>query len=522
MSDKALTLTADQRRRLLDALELMALCDTSQGRSLLLGDLPANLVSSIPRSETKTIDLSNIVDLTDRWGMIDGEKPALLVVLENARREMENSDVGRKLDALYREITATPSLPLTPASVLKSRVEQYLKFKEAIEAGSWQQALQLAQGIETYNDVPELVTRARAGIEVQEQRAAEVKARIDQLMQLVADAYAEHNWLQVIKRAQQLGVNTPAEFEDWISEAWTEVLKNAHEHSINGHRNQVRALLVSQDSQYVISASTDTLLKLWGLDTGEEIKTFSGHRREVYAAAISPDGQMGLSGSNDNSAKLWDLSNGNELRTLSGHTNGVYAIAFTPDGQQAVSGSDDTTLRLWDLTSAKQVRLFEGHKGPIYSVAVTPDGKYVISGSRDKTLILWDLASGEIRHILKGHRTPVSTLALTPDGQMAVSGSYDGEVRVWHLASGENLRTFQTEATIWDLTITPNSLYAVVGSEVNTLSIWDITSGRLLRAFPDRTNIVSAVAVTPDGRAIIAGEWSGTIRIWTVPSTLLT
>lgn len=46
--------------------------------------------------------------------------------------------------------------------------------------------------------------------------------------------------------------------------------------------------------------------------------------------------------------KLWDVETGEEIRTLSGHTEPIESLAFSHDGKILASGSFDGTVLLWD------------------------------------------------------------------------------------------------------------------------------------------------------------------------------
>jgi WD40 repeat protein len=56
-----------------------------------------------------------------------------------------------------------------------------------------------------------------------------------------------------------------------------------------------------------------------------------------------------VSGSDDNTIKLWNVETGQEIRTLKGHDNSVSSVNFSPDGKTLVSGSADNTIKLWNL-----------------------------------------------------------------------------------------------------------------------------------------------------------------------------
>ena len=55
---------------------------------------------------------------------------------------------------------------------------------------------------------------------------------------------------------------------------------------------------------------------------------------EHRAIAVSPDGKYIVSGSDDKTVKVWSLETGQEVRTLSGHTDSVNAVAVSPEPSQ--------------------------------------------------------------------------------------------------------------------------------------------------------------------------------------------
>ncbi len=55
------------------------------------------------------------------------------------------------------------------------------------------------------------------------------------------------------------------------------------------------------------------------------------------------------SGSYDDSVKLWSIESQNEITTLLGHFDSVLSVAFSPDGKYLASGSKDDTVKLWSV-----------------------------------------------------------------------------------------------------------------------------------------------------------------------------
>jgi WD40 repeat protein len=69
----------------------------------------------------------------------------------------------------------------------------------------------------------------------------------------------------------------------------------------------VTALALSADGRRAISGSLDRTVRLWGVDTGEELYRFTGHTDVVGGVALSPDGRLALSGGADATVRLWGL-----------------------------------------------------------------------------------------------------------------------------------------------------------------------------------------------------------------------
>ncbi|HZF51915.1 MAG TPA: AAA family ATPase, partial [Polyangiaceae bacterium] len=108
-------------------------------------------------------------------------------------------------------------------------------------------------------------------------------------------------------------------------------------------------------------------------------RTLMGHTGEVNACAITPDGRRIVSASDDTTLKVWDLDSGRLLRSLEGHSRHVTACAITPDGRRIVSASWDKTLEVWDLDSGRLERSLEGHSDSVTACAITPDGRRIVS-----------------------------------------------------------------------------------------------------------------------------------------------
>ena len=171
------------------------------------------------------------------------------------------------------------------------------------------------------------------------------------------------------------------------------------------------------------------------------IQTLVGHSSRVTTVSITPDGSKVISGSYDNTIKIWNINTGEELKTLNGHSSSVTAVSITPDGSKIISGSYDNTLKIWNINTGEELKTLKGHSSLVNAVSITPDGSKVISGSYDNTLKIWNINTGEELKTLKGHSFSVNAVSITPDGSKVISGSYDNTLKIWNINTGEELKT---------------------------------------------------------------------------------
>ena len=114
----------------------------------------------------------------------------------------------------------------------------------------------------------------------------------------------------------------------------------------------VGQLLFTADGKKLITGSYFGTAKVWDVESGKLLFTFSRHGDRVTALAISPDGRTLATGSRDNHFKLWNIESGELILTSSSIGQEVKVITFSQDGKRLMTISDDRIM-IWETSSGQ-------------------------------------------------------------------------------------------------------------------------------------------------------------------------
>lgn len=205
--------------------------------------------------------------------------------------------------------------------------------------------------------------------------------------------------------------------------------------TIMGHSDWVNAVKIDLPSRTLFSASDDTTIKLWDLDTHHELRTYKGHVAQVQQVLPLPrefeiDEDEFVPNANNDASDTASLASDT---SQSSSSNTYEEAPFFPDDPSRpdppsymLTGALDNTIRLWHVPSGRCVHKFFGHVEGIWSLAA--DSLRLVSGGHDKTIKIWDPRTGKHERTLTGHTGPVTCVGLSDE--RVVSGSEDGSVRV--------------------------------------------------------------------------------------------
>ncbi len=284
----------------------------------------------------------------------------------------------------------------------------------------------------------------------------------------------------------------------------------------SGPNDYIYGLDFSPDSQRLLSASTDSTLRVHDVQTGEQLTLMESAEDYFYNAEYSPDGSLIAAAGAKGTIQLWDAADGRRLGMAWDHSDAVSKVRFSPDGRQLASAGYDKQLRLWRLADEIAPSGFS-HAEHIEAMAPEPSNRWLLTTAAPDELHLFDLhAFGPPRTLHHDLGDAVYSLTISQDGTQVAIGGERGALRLLDVASGA-LRSLEGHSSsIWCLDFSPDGSRLASGSGDRTLRTWDVASGAPLLELTDLNAHFEQVAISPDGQLVAGSGGLADIYLWSM------
>ena len=149
--------------------------------------------------------------------------------------------------------------------------------------------------------------------------------------------------------------------------------------TFKAHEDWVSYLL-SVDNTKLISCSSekDKKIKVWNLDTFECIKELEGHTEVVSYLELTKDSKL-LSCSADKTVKLWQIETGEELKSIIFDHRVYYVQSVNEDLIAVALGKGD--IQIYNFKQAEKIKTFEAHSSTICCLNYLPSDGNLLSAT---------------------------------------------------------------------------------------------------------------------------------------------
>jgi WD40 repeat protein len=270
--------------------------------------------------------------------------------------------------------------------------------------------------------------------------------------------------------------------------------------SLYGHRGGVGALAFSSDGKFLATANG----KVLGGATG--------------ARVVEPS-----------NIRVWDAVSGQLVKSWTGHGGIVARLAFTRDGKALAAVAwaklgDPALLHIWDMAANKTVRTLAASEGTLLDVA--PDGHFVMlaaGAKQDGPRRLRFLTPDTLKEA-RSLPLPASfgAVSLRPDGRrLAAMVHGEGRLAILNVETSEEVLRVPARGDMLYYSGDGKRLAVV---QQDAIGIYDAESGMQLGALRDRGDWFGHPTWSRDGRRLLTmpqpyyvapyEEFLGTVKVW--------
>ncbi|XP_026875977.2 angio-associated migratory cell protein [Electrophorus electricus] len=286
-----------------------------------------------------------------------------------------------------------------------------------------------------------------------------------------------------------------------------------------GHKDSVTCAVFSHDSKLVASGDMSGLIKVWRVETKEEIWSFE--IGDLEWLQWHPHAPVLLAGAADGNVWMWKIPSG-ECKTLQGPNCQATSGKILPDGRRAVVGYEDGTLRLWDLKQGNTIYVIkgqDGHQGALTSMECNKDGTLVLTGSVDGQAKLINTSTGKVVGCLSLDNSDTGNTVEEQDSNSVESVGFcnvlplvavaylDGTLAIYDLSTQSLRHSCKHEVGIVHLQWEEASAMVAVCNLGGVVTLWDGRSGSMVSEYHGHSaeildftlNREASVAVTAGG-----------------------
>jgi WD40 repeat protein len=280
------------------------------------------------------------------------------------------------------------------------------------------------------------------------------------------------------------------------------------------------------------------------------------HLAGVRSVIFAQGGELVLSGSMDKKLGFWPTSGNRTLgQSPGGHAAGITGVAYSESSGIAASADDGGDIVLWSVQTDTLRKISDvrwriapppGPTSPgdpaeaaspqITSIALNSKGTILAAASRQMHITLWDITDVQLPKEIATfgnlvHKSDIVRIVFVPNGpdrDKLVSADLGGRVALWNPdvpGSGKPDATFKTQERLETraLAVSPDGKWIVAGDDKGDLHVWTAGARGL-----DQANVkilskqsrgqINDLAFSRDGKSLFSVSDDKSLIRWTLPT----
>ncbi|MGB0549667.1 MAG: hypothetical protein ACPGR8_11100 [Limisphaerales bacterium] len=273
------------------------------------------------------------------------------------------------------------------------------------------------------------------------------------------------------------------------------------------HNKLIITADVSHDETIVATPSIDATVRLWDIETGQEIADPLQHDGGVWYSIFSPDQTKIATLTDQNDIWIWSAKNGKILNFPTRQKEELVAISFNKAGDKLYSATINGTFLEWDLSTPVVKPIILTHDSVINSYELSNDGKWVVTGARDNKVTIWDVKN------LREHKSATSEfdvgiVMLNKNNDMLTAFETVGvrNAKKWSVYSFPDLDMKASGELPMNTVVgqvSPNGKTIAYANKDNSLTVHDVESNKIKYVTNEHNGWVEGIQFSPDSSMFV-------------------
>ncbi|XP_061571499.1 angio-associated migratory cell protein [Cololabis saira] len=242
--------------------------------------------------------------------------------------------------------------------------------------------------------------------------------------------------------------NPEGDNEGWETEDEMEAEVEQDDSELTFSRHTGSVFCVSLDpatNSLAVTGGEDDKAYVWRVSDGEVLLECTGHKDSVTCAMFSHDSSMVASGDMSGMIKVWKVQTKEEIWSF--EVGDLEWMEWHPCAPVLLAGTNDGSVWMWKIPGG-DCKTLQSPACQATTGKILPDGKRAVVGYEDGTVRVWDLKHGNTTHVIKGadgHQGALTCLVCNKDGSLVLTGSVDGCAKLINTSTGKMVGVFSVE-----------------------------------------------------------------------------
>jgi translation initiation factor 3 subunit I len=307
---------------------------------------------------------------------------------------------------------------------------------------------------------------------------------------------------------------------------------------LKGHEGPITKICYNREGDLLFTCARKDKKPVVWYSNGDRLGTFNGHQGAVWDLDCNFTSTRIMTASADMTAKLWDVQTGKELYTFT-HDGSVRRVGWAEGDRMTLTlqennhGADpvififnmaddiaeQTSVPVRELVGEHGVKMTDAKWGPL--------NNFIISSDETGALQRWNVETGQVEQTVNAHQKKIQSLQFSKDHTMFITASSDHTAKLFDTKTMKLLKTYESDRPLNSAAIHPKFNQVIAGGGQDAMNV-TVTSSKVghfetdffhtvymdfMGSVKGHFGPINSVAFNPDGKSYASGSEDGYCRV---------